>query len=151
MDLSENALVSNQPGISNGPSWYLADTSTLPLKNYVPIAVHNLLSHWIITVTIRSFIKGFLPIHLSKWLFFFSNTYMHLFMVYTFLCAPYSHLEMQLNDIILVSFMISDTFTLTDTDLMPPKMADININIWYRCIPNTHARTHARTHTQILL
>ena len=47
-------------------------------------------------------------------------------MVYIFHCA-HSHLEMQLNDIIIVSVMVSDAYTITDTDLIPPKMADISI------------------------
>ena len=41
-------------------------------------------------------------------------------MVYTFHCA-HSHLEMQLNDIIIVSVMVSDAYTITDTDPIPPK------------------------------
>ena len=57
-------------------------------------------------------------------------------MVYTFHCA-HSHLEMQLNDIIIVSVMVSDAYTITDTDPIPPKMADTDLSIWYRCIPNT--------------
>ena len=55
-------------------------------------------------------------------------------MVYTFHCA-HSHLEMQLNDIIIVSVMVSDTYTITDTDPILPKMADTDLSIWYRCIP----------------
>ena len=43
-------------------------------------------------------------------------------MVYTFHCA-HSHLEVQLNDIIIVSFMVSDTYTITDTDPIPSKIA----------------------------
>jgi len=35
-------------------------------------------------------------------------------MVYTFHCA-HSHLKMLLNDIIIVSVMISDDYTITDT------------------------------------
>ena len=58
-------------------------------------------------------------------------------MVYTFHCA-HSHLEMQLNDIIIVSFMVSDAYTITDTDPIPPKMADTDPSIWYRCIPNVY-------------
>ena len=59
-------------------------------------------------------------------------------MVYTFHCA-HSHLEMQLNDIIIVSVMVSDAYTITDTDPIPPKMADTNLSIWYRCIPNVYS------------
>ena len=58
-------------------------------------------------------------------------------MVYTFHCA-HSHLEMQLNDIIIVSVMVSDAYTITDTDPIPPKMADADLSIWYRCIPSSH-------------
>ena len=43
---------------------------------------------------------------------------------------------MQLNDIIIVSVMVSDAYTVTDTDLIPPKMANNDISIWYWCIPN---------------
>ena len=50
-------------------------------------------------------------------------------MVYTFYCA-HSHLEMQLNDIIIVSVMVSDAYTVTDTDLIPPKMADTNLSMY---------------------
>ena len=42
---------------------------------------------------------------------------------------------MQLNDIIIVSVMVSDAYTITDTDLIPPKMADTYISIRYWCIP----------------
>ena len=55
-------------------------------------------------------------------------------MVCTFYCA-HSHLEMQLSDIIIVYVMVSDAYTITDTDLIPPKMADTDLSIWYRCIP----------------
>ena len=61
-------------------------------------------------------------------------------MVYTFHCA-HSHLEMQLNDIIIVSVMVSDAYTITDTDPIPPQMADTNLSIWYRCIPNVHCNS----------
>jgi len=44
-------------------------------------------------------------------------------MVYTFLCA-HSHLEMQLNDITLV---VSDAYAITNTNLIPPKMANTDI------------------------
>ena len=57
-------------------------------------------------------------------------------MVYTFHCA-HSHLEIQLNDIIIVSVMVSDAYTITDTDPIPPKMADTDLSIWYRCIPSS--------------
>ena len=57
-------------------------------------------------------------------------------MVCMFHCAN-SHLEMQLNDIKVVSFMVSAAYTITDTDLIPPKMADTNISIWYQCISIT--------------
>ena len=40
-------------------------------------------------------------------------------MVCTFHCA-HSHLEMQLNDIITVTVMVSDAYTITDTDPIPP-------------------------------
>ena len=60
--------------------------------------------------------------------------------VYLSLCSL--HLEMQLNDIVIVSVMVLDTYTLTDTDLIPPKMADTDIGIWYRCIPNFHTFNH---------
>jgi len=50
-------------------------------------------------------------------------------MVYTFHCA-YSHLEMQLNDIIIVSVMVSDAYTITNTDLILPKMADTDRSIY---------------------
>ena len=43
---------------------------------------------------------------------------------------------MQLNDIIIVTFMVSDAYTISDTDPIPPKMADTDISIWYRCVPN---------------
>ena len=46
-------------------------------------------------------------------------------MVHTFHCA-HSHPEMQL----------SDTYTIIDTDPMPPKMADTDMRIWYQCRPN---------------
>ena len=49
-------------------------------------------------------------------------------MVYTFHCA-HSHFEMQLNDIIMVSVMVSDSYTITDTDPILPKMADTDISI----------------------
>ena len=55
-------------------------------------------------------------------------------MVYTFHCT-HSHLEMQLNDIIIVSVMVSDTYTITDTDPILPKMADTDLSIWYWYIP----------------
>ena len=55
-------------------------------------------------------------------------------MVYTFHCAN-SHLEMQSNNIIIVSVMISDAYTITDTNPIPPKTANTNIIIWYQCIP----------------
>ena len=55
-------------------------------------------------------------------------------MVYTFHCA-HSHLEMQLNDIIIISVMISDAYTITDTNPIQPKMADTDLSIWYWCIP----------------
>ena len=42
--------------------------------------------------------------------------------------------------------MVSDAYTITksrlstlaitDTDPIPPKMADTDLSIWYRCIPN---------------
>ena len=32
--------------------------------------------------------------------------------------------------------MVSDAYTTTDTDPIPPKMADTDLSIWYRCIPN---------------
>jgi len=54
-------------------------------------------------------------------------------MVYTFYDA-HSHLDMQLNDIILLSVMVSDAYTITDTDLMLPKMANTNRSIF---IPTT--------------
>ena len=54
-------------------------------------------------------------------------------MIYTFHCA-HSHLEMLLNDIILVSVMVSDAYTIIDTNPIPPKMADTDIHIWYQCI-----------------
>ena len=50
-------------------------------------------------------------------------------MVYTFHCA-HSHLEMQLNDIIIVSVMVSDTYTITDTNPILPKMADTDLSIY---------------------
>jgi len=52
-------------------------------------------------------------------------------MIYTF-HSTNSHLEMQLNDIIIVSVMVSDAYTITDTDPIPPKMA--GTDIWYQCI-----------------
>ena len=58
-------------------------------------------------------------------------------MACTFHCA-HSHLEMQLNDIIIVSVMVLDAYIITNTDLMPPKMADTDLSIWYRCIPRVH-------------
>ena len=58
-------------------------------------------------------------------------------MVCMFHCA--NCLEMQLNDIIIVSVMVSDAYTITDTNLILPKMADTDISIWYWCIPNGHA------------
>jgi len=57
-------------------------------------------------------------------------------MVYTFYCAN-SHLEMKLNDITIVCAMVQDVYTITNNDLIPPKMADTNIDIWYWCISNT--------------
>jgi len=42
---------------------------------------------------------------------------------------------MQLNDIIIVSVMVSDAYPITDTDPIPPKIPDTDISIWYRCIP----------------
>ena len=57
-------------------------------------------------------------------------------MVYTIHCA-HSHLEMQLNDIIIVSVMVSDAYTITDTDPIPSKMAATNVTFWYRCISYT--------------
>ena len=51
-------------------------------------------------------------------------------MVYTFYCAN-SHLEMKLNDITIVCVMVQDVYTITNNDLIPPKMADTSINIWY--------------------
>ena len=56
-------------------------------------------------------------------------------MVYTFRSA-HSHLEMQLNDIIIVSVMVSDAYTITNTDPIPTKIANTDLSIWYRCIPN---------------
>ena len=58
-------------------------------------------------------------------------------MVYTFHCT-YFHLEMKLNDIIIVSVMVSDAYTITDTDPIPPKMANTDISIWYRYIPTIY-------------
>ena len=43
-------------------------------------------------------------------------------------CAN-SYLEMQLNDIIAVSVMVLDVYTITDTDPIPPKTADTIIII----------------------
>ena len=31
--------------------------------------------------------------------------------------------------------MVSDAYTITDTDPIPPKMANTDLSIWYRCIP----------------
>ena len=56
-------------------------------------------------------------------------------MVYTFHCAN-SHLEMLLNEI--VSVMVLDAYTITDTDPITPKMANTNISIWYLCIPSMY-------------
>ena len=61
-------------------------------------------------------------------------------MVYTFHCAHF-HLEMQLNDIIIASVMVSDAYTITDTDPIPPKMANTDLSIWYQCIPSSHDRS----------
>jgi len=30
--------------------------------------------------------------------------------------------------------MVSDAYTITDTNPIPPKMADTDISIWYQCI-----------------
>ena len=49
-------------------------------------------------------------------------------MVCTFHYAN-SHIEMQLNNIIIVSVVVLDVYTITDTNPKPPKMADTNINI----------------------
>ena len=68
-------------------------------------------------------------------------------MVYTFHCA-HSHLEMQLNDIIIVSVMVSDAYTTTDTDPIPPKMADTDLSIWYQCIPKMR---HIIWHCRVLI
>ena len=45
---------------------------------------------------------------------------------------------MQLNDIIIVSDMVSDAYTITDIDPILLNMADTDISIWHRCIPNRH-------------
>ena len=55
-------------------------------------------------------------------------------MVYTFHCA-HSHLEMQLNDIIIVSVMVSDAYTITDIDPISPKMADTDL---YKYLVSVH-------------
>ena len=55
-------------------------------------------------------------------------------MVCMFHCAN-CHLEMQLNDIIIVSVMVSDAYTIANTNVIPPKMADTDISNWYQCIP----------------
>ena len=55
-----------------------------------------------------------------------------------FHCAN-SHFEMQLNDIIIVSVMVSDAYTIADTNPILPKMADTDISIWYQCIPSEFA------------
>ena len=68
-------------------------------------------------------------------------------MVYTFHCA-HSHLEMQLNDIIIVSVMVSDAYTITDIDPIPPKMVDTDLSIWYRCIPNNIMSIRFIKHSQ---
>ena len=52
----------------------------------------------------------------------------------SFHCA-HSHLEMQLYDIMIVSVMVLDAYTISDTGPIPPKMADTDLIIWYRCIP----------------
>ena len=49
-------------------------------------------------------------------------------MVYAFHRAN-SHLEMKLNDIIIVSVMVSDAYTITDTNPIPQKMANTDISI----------------------
>ena len=41
--------------------------------------------------------------------------------------------------------MISDAYAITDTNLILPKMADTDISIWYRCIPNDSCITVALT------
>ena len=48
-------------------------------------------------------------------------------MVYAYQCAN-SYLEMQLNDITIVSVMVSDAYTITNTDLIPQKMANTDIS-----------------------
>ena len=93
------------------------------------ISHHTELQQSVIT---ESLMKGFLPIHLYNCKFLLSSTSL---MVYTFHCA-HSHLEMQLNDIIIVSVMVSDAYSITVIDPIPPKMADTDLSIWYRCIPN---------------
>ena len=78
------------------------------------------------SVIIESLNKGFLPIHCTTANngFLLSNImYFH-----TFRCA-HSHLEMQLNDIIIVSVMVSDAYTITDTDSISPKMANTDLSI----------------------
>ena len=48
-----------------------------------------------------------------------------------YILSANSHLEMQLNDIIIVL----PWYQMPTQQLIPPKMADTNISIWYRCIP----------------
>jgi len=72
-------------------------------------------------------------------------------MICTLFCA-HSHLEMKLNDITLVSVMVSDTYTIIKTDPIPPKMANTDINIWYQCIPNFNQHSyHSISFTSILV
>ena len=40
------------------------------------------------------------------------------------------------SDIIIVSVMVSDAYTITDTDPIPTNIANTDLSIWYRCIPN---------------
>ena len=58
-------------------------------------------------------------------------------MVCIFHCA-HSHLEMQLNDILIVPVMVLDACTVANTDPIPPKMADTDLSIWHRCIPTVY-------------
>jgi len=41
---------------------------------------------------------------------------------------------MQLNDIIILSIMVSNAHTITDIHPMLLKMADTDISIWYLCV-----------------
>ena len=54
-------------------------------------------------------------------------------------------------DIIVVSDMVSDAYSITNTDPILPKMADTDISIWYRCIPNVFPQIVEENGIRLLL